>query len=83
MTEMQKFAMETIKEKGGINPNYLASLWNEHKGRGGNCSSRRMFGSTAAAYRTIRSLESKGLIVENKSSRWAHTYILNLKKRHK
>lgn len=76
MTEMQQFTIEQIKEKGGLNPNYLAVLWKEHKKRGGGCSSRNMFGTTSAAWRTMRHLEATGAIVKA-NTRWADTYVLN------
>lgn len=61
LTPMQLFAVIQIREKGPINANYLASLWAEKQGRRDG-SSRRMFGTTTAAYKTLRILEEKEFV---------------------
>jgi len=65
MTPMEKFAFELLKQQGnnGLSPNDLAHKWARAQGR---CaiSSRRMFGSTSAAYRTLRRMAKNGMIKE-------------------
>lgn len=66
MTPMQSFAIGILKERGtdGLSGSHLASLWVIHKGGHGYASSRRMFGATSAAYRTLRALVAAGLCTE-------------------
>jgi hypothetical protein len=63
---MQEFAMNHIKKNRKINPNWLAADWYQHKnGRLPPAASRGRWGITSAAYKTLRSLESKGLVESN------------------
>lgn len=69
LTEMQRFAMNFLKGKGKVNPSYLGSEWYAHKnnGRYRSGGSRGAFGSTSAAYRTLRKLAEMKLIIQHHS----------------
>lgn len=60
LTKMQKFALDFVNsEKRQINAGYLATMWIESKGRAAPAASRDRFGSTSAAYKTLRNLSDK------------------------
>jgi hypothetical protein len=64
LTPMQKFALNLLKtEKREINPGYLGNQWFIHKNGGfPPAASRYRFGTTGAAYKTLRKLAELGLI---------------------
>lgn len=62
LTPMQEFALKMLKEKGELNPGYLAHLWAYYSTGRYLGSSRRAFGFTTAAYKTLRKLNKKGLV---------------------
>lgn len=60
---MEQFTIDTLtREDREINPSYLGKQWREFKHGRAFASSRDMFGSTAAAYRTLRNLAQRGLV---------------------
>jgi hypothetical protein len=57
LTEMQQFAMDLLKKKGGkLNTSYLSHEWAMYKRHRISAASRDRFGTTSAAYRTLRRL---------------------------
>lgn len=63
LTPMQAFAVDLLKSVGELHPGLLAYEWTKFKtGREPQPASRRRFGVTSAAYRTLRSLEDLGLV---------------------
>ncbi len=67
LTEMQEFTINFLKkERREVNPSYLGSEWFAHKNDGRYCSggSRGQFGTTSAAYRTLRKLEKMELVAQ-------------------
>lgn len=60
---MREFAIEFIRNNPRANPNRLAAEWYRYKnGRYAPVASRYKFGTTSAAYKTLRNLESEGLV---------------------
>lgn len=65
LPEMQQFALDLVNSKEkGLRPGELSAKWREHKGRYYRCDSRSNFGATSAAYKALRTLAEKGLIVK-------------------
>lgn len=65
LTEMQQFALDFLKKTPGeVNPSYLGSQWFQYKndGRFPPAASRYSFGTTSAAYRTLRKLAELKLV---------------------
>lgn len=79
LTPMQQFAVDLVsKQKKPINPSYLGYVWFYHKnGRYPSAASRNNFGTTTAAYKTLRKLAKMGLItqiIRRSSSRTIEEY---------
>lgn len=68
LTPMQAFAFDLLKSAGEMHHGRLASEWTKFKtGREPHPASRRRFGVTSAAYRTLRGLEDLGLVEYSQS----------------
>lgn len=64
---MREFTLDFLKKNPGYNPNSLAQSWHEYKtGRYAPAASRKRFGITSAAYRTLRKLQEEGLVTSTR-----------------
>ena len=57
--------MEKINELGNVNPNHFGYLWAMHKHGRAKGASRDCFGTTTAAYKTLRKLAVMGKITRH------------------
>lgn len=66
LTPMQEFALAFLKkEEREVNPSQVGYEWNVHTGKPNRSASRDMFGTTSAAYRTLRKLCEMGLVTKH------------------
>ena len=76
LTPMQSFTLNLLNDhRDGVSPGYVANQWASSQGRPRPTASQRNFGTTAAAYKTLRMLVASDMAIKKSfETRSGHTF---------